>query len=472
MITKQGTNDEKLGLDFVQAKINDCVFDGNWAGNDGFAIQNNDAELTTTNSVFKNNVGVHPTSSVATSSMQVIRNKWATEKIISSVFEKNRGAISGIGDHGGHVFLTIDDCKFNGNIANVTLYFLTSIITIKNSEFTNEKVNRAVVEAASNSEASEYDNIDYDAPTVIIEDCDFKNNDNVAVQARFIDYEMKHHLEVNGVVNGNINMLNGTQLTVNGTLNGDINTDRETSKENIIISQTGKVNGNVTYNTNSYRVNIRYYDEDEDQIVGYSQVVLFLEENKTYTEKELYLLHLIGGEKEKLQYYTDSAMTKPWDFTVTKNLTIYTKFVEHTHSYDGGLVVHENAIYEQCECGYLGKSIYLKEPEKLVYDTNSKPVIVVNELGINNYELSYKQKNFDGTYEEINTNEPIFAGEYKAILTYEDKVIELEYEITEAIEDCENPETSDGLIALIAVILISISCSVVLVNKYNKLMRI
>lgn len=74
-IYKQSSNAVKLGLDFVQGVIDSCNFINNWAGNDGFAISNSDAEVKLTNSIFKDNVGVHPSSSVATYSMNISRDE-------------------------------------------------------------------------------------------------------------------------------------------------------------------------------------------------------------------------------------------------------------------------------------------------------------------------------------------------------------------------------------------------------------
>lgn len=88
IFNRQGSTAETKGLDFIQATIDNCTFEGNWAGNDGFAIQNYDAELTTTNSTFKKNVGVHPSSSVATYSMQVSRTEWQKKTLVIVCLKK------------------------------------------------------------------------------------------------------------------------------------------------------------------------------------------------------------------------------------------------------------------------------------------------------------------------------------------------------------------------------------------------
>ena len=172
IFNRQSTAASQKGLGFIQAKINDCEFVGNWCGNDGFAIQNYDAELETTNSLFKENVGVSAASSVATYSMQVnAKNAWPKEKLKGCKFEANKGSISCVADHGGQALLTLEDCEFVENIGTATCYFLTSIVNIKNCDFINEIVGRAVIDGNSYSEPSEYAKLeDYKAPHVIVED--------------------------------------------------------------------------------------------------------------------------------------------------------------------------------------------------------------------------------------------------------------------------------------------------------------
>ena len=454
MFNKQSSTAVSKGLDFVQAQIDNCLFDGNWTGNDGFAVQNYDAELTTTNSVFTNNVGTHPSSSVATYSMQVTRDEWAEEKVIGCTFENNRGPVSGIADHGGHVLLTVDECDFKENYGMATVYVLTSVVHINNCSFENEHVTKAVIEGASYSELSEYDTIEYKNPTVILEDTTFKNCGLIDALSSIRGFDVPFNLIIRGKVIGNIDVRDNSLLTLDGELEGNVTLDRNTLTTNILGE--GKVIGETISKTGYYLLSFRYNYGSTKQVMNYDQVVIYLEENKTYTEKEiLEALQFIGKDNYKFEYYTDAAYTQPWDFTLTANETIHGKLVPHNHVYDQGLVAFEHGIYKQCECGYIGDSLTIDIKDEILDNEANKAANIINELGINesDYIVSYMKKNSDGTWSN-HEGVPSKIGQYKVVLTYNNLVAEKIYAIAEGPVNI--PNTFDGIGNLVLMVILGI----------------
>lgn len=452
MFNRQGTTAVSKGLDFIQAKIDNCLFDGNWAGNDGFAVQNYDAELTTTNSVFKNNVGTHPSSSVATYSMQVTRDVWAKEKVINCIFENNRGAVSGIGDHGGHVLLTIDGCDFKENYGASTIYVLTSIAHLKKCTFKDEQVTIAVVEGNSYSELSEYTNVDYKNPTIILEDTSFENCGLIDAVSSYRGYEVKFNVVIKGKVDGNIEVWYNSLLTIDGELNGNVTLDRDTPTTNILGD--GVIDGEIISNVGKYQLLFRYNYGTANQIMKYDQLIVYLDENKTYTEQEvLEALNFLGKDNYKFEYYTDAAYTQPWDFTLSSNETVYGKWVEHTHTYNQGLVAFKYGIYKQCECGYIGDKLEIDIKDVILDNEVNKAAKIINELGIkdSDYTVSYMKKNDDKTWSN-HEGVPSKIGEYKVVLTYNNLVAEKVYAIAEA--PIEIPNTFDGIGNLVLMVIL------------------
>lgn len=470
LINKQGTTAEKLGIDFSQAKINDCLFEDNWVGNDGFAIQNYDAELTTTNTTFKNNVGIHPTTSVATYSMQVIRTEWANEEISNCIFEGNKGSVSGVADHGGHVVLNIRNCEFTKNIGEATMYFLAGQINISDCNFSEEDASLAVVQGSGYSIAEEYEGTDFKGPKTTLDNCTFTNSKNIDVLLRQRSYStnydfLKYEVEIKGSTTANIHIWDASNLIITGKLIGDVVTDSKTTSENIIVEKDGKLIGDITYNANTYRFFLKYTYPTTQQISNYDLKVLYLEANKTYTPAEIYLLTRIDNEGYAMKIYTDTTYTTEWDYIANGSKTLYVNWVEHKHTYDGTLILYDNAIYEQCECGYLGKRLTLLTPSNLVYDGKGKAITVLNELGISkkDYALLYYYKKEDGSWEKLESL-PTDIGTYKAILTYSGNSIELEYKITEKVK---NPNTNDEMTKYVISAIISL-ISITILGAYKK----
>ena len=313
MIQKQSTIAEKRKMPYVQGRINNSIFDGNWTGNDGAAVQNYDAELSTTNTIFSNNVGVHPTSSVATYSQQVDRATWATEYMSNCQFISNVGDISGLADHGGHMYFTVEDTTFTKNNGASTCYFLTSIIIFNRCRFIEENVRIAVIEATSYSIASEYTGTAYSGPTLIVEDTTFENNSVVDIFIRQRNYDTKYNyleysMEVRGNVAANVEMWDSANLIVSGDLTGNIVTDSKTTKEDITINDEGTITGEITVSSsNTVRVILRY--PSDNNLFGYTQKTLYLEKNKTYTPSEIFALSPVTNNSNSLKIYSNEALT-------------------------------------------------------------------------------------------------------------------------------------------------------------------
>lgn len=453
---------ETLGLPMMKTYIDNSTFDGNWAGNDGFAIQTYDSDLYMSNCVVKNNVGVHPTSSVGAISVEAYR---AATKIIFEAdnceFIDNIGPASVYGDHNSICDTTFTNCLFSGNTGNESLLLYSSTTIISDCKFVNEHVATTVIdnriyanhETLANMTMTDTTFVDTDGPTDILIR---SQGHNLELDAYVVTF--------NGVNNANVTILDDNNLVVNGVYSGDIVTDSNTGENNISISDDAVVTGNVTYNTNTYTI-IFMYSNGSGKLDG---EILYLEKNKTYTEAEIYLMFRAAQEGKKLELYTDSGYTTLWDYTASSDMSIYAKWVDHEHSYNEELVVIDSGIYEQCDCGYFEKGIVLTLPDNLTYDGNEKGASITNDLGIdeNKYSVVYLKKGSDGKYKQIDTT-PVEAGYYMARLSYEDLVVEKEFEILEKIE---SPDTSDNVmvyvvIAVISVLVIGLVIGYLLIQK-------
>lgn len=439
---------EKLGLINPQAKIDNCVFDGNWAGNDGFAIEEKEADMFITNSIFKNNVGPHPTSSIGV--ISCINARLTSENLITiknCIFEKNKGTASVLGDHASISRFEISDSKFLSNQGRINALFYSANVVYKNCEFEDECVQEGVVEIRPYFGPST-DMGAFKPFTLVFDDVTF-NNTHHDVRDIYV-YKNKHNLSmyeativIEGDTKANIDIWEENILKVNGNLTGDINKDAITPIENIIINEGAQVNGEIKYNTDTYNItlifpNFRNGFETERNVYS---------EAKTFTPVEFFMEHFVFEDGYMLEYYTDSKCTTKWDYNVSKSMSVYGKWVEHKHEYGERVLLYENAIHEQCECGYLGKSLKLEEPKGLVENDKEQKVIVNDEIGIEDseYSIVYKVKNEEGAWQDIE-GAPIKKGTYKAILTYKDMSIEKEYSIAEKIvvPDDSSDTTNDG----------------------------
>lgn len=442
---------KQLGLDYIQTEIDNCTFDANWVGNDGFAIENQGAEMLITNTTFKNNVGIMDSKSTAAISNMGDEYEYYDVTLKNCILEKNRGGCAGIGDHGTLMNLVVEDTKFIENKSWSTMLIYSGDAVFRNCEFIREKATQGVIVVSIYSHP--VNNPTFRKPVIVLEDCTFTDtvNGSADVQLRKYGRKIAYNsatLYLEGNTNGNIHIWDDNRLVVNGNHTGNIYKDSLTSaEEGIIISENATVNGKVDYNNDQYTYTLVFKDMED----GYSyQRYLYLDKDRTYTQKEFFMEHFISEDGYMLKYYTDSSYTTEWDYTAsitTNKANLYGKWVEHTHTYDGSTILYENAIYEQCECGYLGKSLTLSAPSDLAENDKEKPIVVHDEIGINSadYTITYQVMK-DGKWEDYN-GVPVNAGTYKAILTYNNMSIEEEYTIAERIgkpEDTNTPQKPEG----------------------------
>lgn len=464
LATENTTNPigEQLGIDFTHTEVDDCTFDGNWAGNDGFAIQSYDSDLYINNSQFKNNVGTHPTSSVGTVSIEAYRKSYRIYgSIENSLFESNVGPVSGIGDHSSLIDLDVSNTKFISNKGNESILLYSAVANFNNCSFLNENVIYTVFDARI------YEN--HEIPPVLnITNTTIKDTlgpTDILIRKQKHNQELNTYVvNLNGTTTANVDVWDNNQLVVNSKHTGDITVDGTTTEEKVVISEQGKLDGTVSSNSETYSLVAIYPDSETNER---HSAITYLEKNKTYTKAEIYLKTLIEKDGYAITFYTDNTYTTPWDYTVTDNLVVYGLWEEHNHTYTDTLIGHKTGIYKQCECGGLGEGIILTAPKELVTDGNEKSVIINNELGIskNDYNVIYQFKDTTGNWVNIN-NAPIKAGEYKAILTYQNETAELEYRITEKLV---NPETYNNIMVICIIMLICIIPTVLVIKHFNQL---
>lgn len=422
----------QLGLDFVDAKFKGCLFDGNWAGNDGSAIHYGDAKVVFEECTFQNNVGTHPTSSVGTISNYTGRGKigeYAYTKIYDCIIKNNKGRVSVFGDHGGMTDFEMDGCELSGNVggSDFLLYICPGIIT--NTTFSNETAYVGVIDARARIDviAEPY----YKEPILKLENVSFENT-NGATDVLLRTHEhgttfTSYKAEVAGTFVGDIHVWDESILSVDEDYTGTIYVDKPSTLADTV---TNKSDAEVIYHEDSYTI-LMNYGKDDMNIDMYK--ILYLENGKTYTPTEIYLMTGLEKEGYKLEWYSSNQYTTAWNYTVSANATVYGKWVEHEHTFGEELIMVNNILVEACACGYFDKSLKLAEPINLVYDGNTKEVSVINtlELPETEYTLEYKQQK-DSDWEAIESA-PSNVGLYKAVLTTSgDKVIELEYTITKA----------------------------------------
>ena len=433
-----GTMGQQLGLDNMQTEIDNCVFEENWVGNDGFAIENQGSEMLITNTEFNKNIGLVPSTSIGTVSHMVPDYDYYDVTFKNCIFEKNEGGCAGIGDHATTLNLIVEDTKFIENKSWSTMLLYTADAVFKNCEFIGEKTTQAVIVVSSM--AHPVDNPEYNKPTLIVEDCTFTDtvNGTADIQIRKYSRIIENNtatLYLEGNTNGNIHIWDDNRVVVNGNHTGNIYKDNFTSADEwITISDNAIVDGKIDDGNDKYTYTLSFLDTED----GYEyRRYLYLDKDRTYTKQEFFMEHFISEDGYELKLYTDNTYTTEWDYTAsvsTNKVRIYGKWVEHTHTYDGSTVLYENAIYEQCECGYLGKSLTLSEPSDLVENDEEKTIVVNDEIGIDSkdYSIVYQIMNKDGVWEDYD-GVPVKEGTYKAILTYNNMSIEKEYTITEKV---------------------------------------
>ncbi|MBQ7105173.1 MAG: hypothetical protein IJN90_04880 [Bacilli bacterium] len=467
---------EKLNLEFTDFTADNCLFEGNWVGNDGSSIENHEAELTITNTTFRKNVGIHYSSSCGTVSSYMDYPYEISHSILikfdNCVFEKNIGAASTLADHGSSIVQEIFNTKFIENKATYNSILLYSADThFKNCTFVDEYVSRGVVDVQSYNQEVAFEGR---PAAVTFENVEFKGTKNSSTDILIRkkdadDINLPWTVIFKGENTANIDLWHKNDIKIDGVLNGHINTDSTILDENVNITKNSDVK-DIKINNDKILVSIIYKDIEE--VEGYnweSRKYVYVDE-KTFTKKEFFLKHLITEDGYELKLYSDSAYTTEWDYVVSKekvdsigSVNVYGRWEEHKHVYDGSLVKYENAIYEQCECGHLGKKISLSAPNNITYHGKKIEVVIENELNIENdkYSLSYYvEKN--GKWEKID-GAPINEGKYKAVLTINNDSIEQIYDILPV-----NPNTNTSDIGIYFVMVIISFVSIICLYGFNK----
>lgn len=341
---------EKLGIDFIQLKVDQCLFDDNWSGNDGYAIESHDSEMYITNTTFKNNVGTYRKTAVGTVSTLALRKEYHTILFDNCNFDNNRGGSSVFGDHAGTANITFSNTNFSNNNGMMSILIYSGNANFTNCSFQNERVEQGVI-----SINSHYKETDTKFKPQIINMIDLTFNNTIGATDILLrkysrDISMYDSTTyIKGNTTAKIDVWDNNKLIIEGTNNGEINIDVLTEESSFTISENATVNGLVDLNRDTYMVTLYYpYFKDGGELRYY----LYLDKDKTYTEKEIYMMHKIGEKNYKLEYYTDKEYTTKWDFGTTEVTSIYGKWVEHTHKFNSGTVEHEGLTYNQCECGY------------------------------------------------------------------------------------------------------------------------
>lgn len=459
---------DSLNIEYPEFYINDSYFEGNYSGNDGFAVSNDSAHLYVNNSTFTKNVGLHASSSVGTVSCMVDGPREFDLVIKNSLFKENKGPVTGIGDHGTLAKINIDNVVFDGNTGNLTLLIYQGTGIVQNTTFKNEnnQVGILDVRTAYNSASQPL----YQPNTVTLKNLIFENNNT---PADIFIRKQNHNTSLNtatvnieGTIKGDIDIIDGQKLNINGKIIGTIHSE-DTLAQNTITEES---QDNSTYKLNRYHnhyIATVYYPLDENNTP--SVEYLYLEKGKTYTEKEIFMLLKNDVEGYTTKLYTNNTYTTSWTYTGTSNVNLYGKLEEHTHEFDGTLIVDDNIIYQQCILGHFGKQVSLQEPATKKYTGKEIPIVLNNELNIKDYKLIYYVLE-NNEWKELDTV-PKNIGRYKAQLIYDNLSIEKEYVIEEEIT---NPNTSINIwliFFLTAILVITLTYIKVLENikvkKYN-----
>ena len=454
-----GTMGHQLGLDNIQVEIDNCVFEENWVGNDGYAIENEGADMLIKNTKFNKNRGMVPSTSVGTVSNMCPDYDYYNVVLKNCIFEKNEGGVSTIGDHATMLNLVVEDTKFIENRGWQTMLLYTANSKFKNCEFIREESTQGVIVASSM--AHPVNNPEYLKPTLVVDNCNFIDTRNGTADIKLRKYSriLENNtitLYLEGNTNGNVHIWDDNRVIINGNHAGNIYQDSFTPvDEGIKISNNAAVAGNIYYSNDKYTYTLSFKDRED----GYEyRRYLYLDKDRTYTEKEFFMEHLISEDGYILEYYTDASYTTPWDYTASvsgNKVRIYGKWVEHTHVYDQELVAFEDGIYKQCKCGNLGKKLAIDIKDEILDNEDDKAAKIINELGINesDYIVSYMKKNSDGSWSN-HEGVPSKVGQYKVVLTYNNLVVEKTYAIAEG--PIEIPNTFDGIGNLVLMAILGI----------------
>ena len=237
---------ENRNLDFIKTTIKDCVFNENWAGNDGFAIASSDADLYLYSCEFTKNIGVHPTSSVGTISVENFRvdQSWRVYTLLDScIFEENKGACSVYGDHSSVADLDVIDCLFKNNDGQMSFLLRSSVANIQRCQFDKERAQVAVIDTSLHEDLLVMPLLKLTDVTFTncVTNVEILNRKQVGETEKFNTY----HIVLDGNTNGNIAVCNNNKVTVLGNHSGNITLDTNTERSNLEIQENATLNGVV-----------------------------------------------------------------------------------------------------------------------------------------------------------------------------------------------------------------------------------
>lgn len=438
-VSISGVYSEYLGLPNTVISVDNCLFENNWCGNDGFAIENEGAELTIKNSRFIENVGPNTTRGcVGTVSFQVKHHGWVPQLVENCVFDGNIGATTGIGDHASNVEVVVKDTEFKNNDGVTTMLIYNAQVELDGVTFENEKVTNSVIDARSYSSAEEYSS-EYSGPSLLVKDTTITGTEggtDIMVRAYNGDSDkVPFTVTFEGTTQAEIELKDNGEVVINSeTHTGSVVLDATATESTVTVAESTTLVGEVTQST-TYTLTMIYPNE----IGGEYQNFLYIEEGTVLDSK--IIQSLLEEEKDGyvLNWYLDSSKTTPWNYALDKNYTLYGQWEEHTHN-ENAYIVRNGAIYKACTCGketeeYIG----MTAPTALVYDGTTKTVTLTNTIGAteSEYTLRYQKQNAYGVYVMCN-GLPKDAGNYKAVLTYGSQKVELFYTIEQATYDVSN----------------------------------
>ena len=429
-------------LEYTQLTIDNCLFESNYVANDGAAIENENADMTIRNSSFISNVGLGGGQSVGTVSCSTDGRKLFEIVMENVIFEKNNAAASIFGDHGTPINLTVKNLKAQNNVGSVGFLLYSSHLNMENAVFKDERVKVANIDVRPITSITQYPL--YNPQEINLKDVNFENTDGPTdIILRRKNHNMNYNhatLNINGNVEGNVKVWDANFVNVNAPLTGNIELDETTQKSNVIVKSPDLLKGKIIENPNTYIITINFPNVDTN---NNSVDIIYLEKDKTYTEKEIFMHLQKQKEGYTMKLYTDANYTTPWDYKSTNSMTLYGRWEEHTHEFDGTLILENNKIYEQCILGHFGKELSLSSPTENTYNGKEIPITVNNGLNAKDYKVVYYTKD-NNDWKEINTI-PIEAGNYKAVLTYNNLEISQEYSILEPpkVEEPEKEEPKE-----------------------------
>ncbi len=379
-------------------------------------------------------------------------------KITNSTFKKNTSPQSVFNDAmflGEPINLEFSDSTVTENEGFSSLEIVGSNTLIKNVTFKNERQQKGIIDVMTPFD-------DY-APTVTIEGVKVLDSTTPTglLTKKYLKDVLAHPtINIKGTNELDLEVWDKSIVNITGTLKGDIITDTDSpSKTNIIIKDGGSHIGEIIDHENTKTVIILYEHYDKKPMRAY----VYLNNGQTYSQKEIYEMHLIGKDDAMLEYYTDLAHTVKWNYTAPDHMYVPAKWETHTHV-PSTYGVKENKIHERCNCGYYMKNLSIKPPTDLSYDGEEKPISVNSQfaLEVKDYSIKYQLKTKTGTYTDLE-DVPKEKGIYKATLTFNGLTITEEYEII------ENPNTADINPFLILSIVIVGTATIIRYGKKKRL---